>query len=174
MLVGCQVFGRRAGIDAAARAAGRAELAPSASVVDAAIARATGIARRAGGGNVSPDDLRSELQAAMSESMLVGRSAAGMERCLEHIAAIRARLRDACVGGPSGLAGVIELDNLLTVGEMMVRTAIWRTESRGSHYRTDCPTADVAWSKSIVVRRADHGMKLTTAVLPRLDGCSTG
>ncbi len=32
-----------------------------------------------------------------------------------------------------------EVQNLLTVGALMTRAALWRCESRGTHYRLDCP-----------------------------------
>ena len=34
-----------------------------------------------------------------------------------------------------------EVQNLLLVGAMMTRAALWRCESRGTHYRLDSPGA---------------------------------
>ncbi len=38
----------------------------------------------------------------------------------------------------------IELGNLLTVGDLIVRSALARKESRGAHYRNDFPNRDDA------------------------------
>src|SRR5690606_14530686 len=32
-----------------------------------------------------------------------------------------------------------EVQNMLLVGALMTRSALWRQESRGTHYRRDCP-----------------------------------
>jgi L-aspartate oxidase len=40
-----------------------------------------------------------------------------------------------------------ELQNLLTVAQLMIRAATARTESRGTHYRNDYPNRDMAWSQ---------------------------
>jgi succinate dehydrogenase / fumarate reductase flavoprotein subunit len=52
----------------------------------------------------------------------------------------------------------LDLDNLLTVSEAVTRTAIERRESRGGHYRDDCPDKDPAYGKfNIVVRKGAGG-----------------
>ncbi len=38
-----------------------------------------------------------------------------------------------------------ELANLLTIGELILRSALFREESRGGHYRVDFPETDSAW-----------------------------
>lgn len=44
-----------------------------------------------------------------------------------------------------------ELDNLLTVGDLILRSALFREESRGGHYRLDYPAQDPAWAAHTVV-----------------------
>lgn len=47
-----------------------------------------------------------------------------------------------------------ELQNMLTVGRLMTRAALLRTETRGVHYRSDFPDRDDAnWRKHIIVQR---------------------
>jgi L-aspartate oxidase len=38
-----------------------------------------------------------------------------------------------------------ELDNLLTVGMLLLKSALFRQESRGGHYRMDCPDTLEEW-----------------------------
>jgi len=47
----------------------------------------------------------------------------------------------------------LELQNLLDVGTAIARAALDRTESRGSHYREDCPALDPGWNKRILIRQ---------------------
>ncbi len=50
-----------------------------------------------------------------------------------------------------------ELKNLFLVALLIVKGALQRTESRGSHYRTDYPQADPSWLRSIVRRENPGG-----------------
>lgn len=45
-----------------------------------------------------------------------------------------------------------ELANMLTLSELVVKSALMRKESRGAHYRTDYPqTDDINWKKNTVI-----------------------
>ena len=49
----------------------------------------------------------------------------------------------------------LEIMNGLIVGELIARSAILRTESRGAHYRSDYPTQnDQEWLKCIIIKRS--------------------
>ncbi len=50
-----------------------------------------------------------------------------------------------------------ELQNMLTVSELVTTAAILRDESRGVHLRTDYPAPRDAWIRRIPLRRADDG-----------------
>lgn len=50
----------------------------------------------------------------------------------------------------------MELENMISVLEISTKSALMRTESRGAHYRTDCPNTDNdKWLKNIVVRQCN-------------------
>ncbi len=56
----------------------------------------------------------------------------------------------------------MNLLNLCVVGEMVARCGSIRTESRGAHYRLDCPESDPAWLKNIFLQRAGDAMEIAT------------
>jgi succinate dehydrogenase/fumarate reductase flavoprotein subunit len=56
---------------------------------------------------------------------------------------------------------------MLLLSEVVCQAALLRTESRGSHYRTDCPDEDNAhWLKNIVARKGKTGIRLETVPAP--------
>jgi L-aspartate oxidase len=51
-------------------------------------------------------------------------------------------------------SGAWELQNMLTVAELILRAALIREESRGAHYRRDFPkTDDKKWKRTIILNR---------------------
>ena len=53
----------------------------------------------------------------------------------------------------------LEFKNMLLLSEMVCQAGLLRTESRGSHHRSDYPEEDNAnWLKNIVVHKQDTGM----------------
>ncbi|MBW1675892.1 MAG: hypothetical protein JRJ79_04655 [Deltaproteobacteria bacterium] len=58
---------------------------------------------------------------------------------------------------PHYLRMAIEASNMVTCGELFLRAAITRTESRGSHFREDYPGIDnINWLKWVILTE-DHG-----------------
>ena len=66
-----------------------------------------------------------------------------MERRSSEIAKLKARAAKAGIAGNreynNGWHTALDLDNLLTVSEIVARAAIERKESRGAHFRDDFP-----------------------------------
>ena len=44
-----------------------------------------------------------------------------------------------------------ELANMVLIGRLMATAALERCESRGAHYRSDCPDSEPQWRRHIVV-----------------------
>jgi L-aspartate oxidase len=48
-----------------------------------------------------------------------------------------------------------ELSNMVLLGRLMVEAALLRQESRGSHFREDCPETSPQWAKHIILAREE-------------------
>ena len=90
------------------------------------------------------------------------RSADSLARFIRTVHRIQNELEPhVYVETPFELQQALELHNLLTNGEIVARAALFRTESRGGHYREDYPTQDNAnWLKAVSVKKVDG--KMTT------------
>jgi succinate dehydrogenase/fumarate reductase flavoprotein subunit len=67
------------------------------------------------------------------------------------------------------LSDTLEVSNMLDVAEAVVQSALYRTESRGHHFRTDYPEVREEWLKHTVIQeRANGELTLDTAPVIRL------
>jgi succinate dehydrogenase / fumarate reductase flavoprotein subunit len=144
------VFGKRAGEYAAkfakSNTAGRVD---SADVDAAAQAALAPFDRGAAGEN--PFTVQSELQDIMQNLVGIVRTETEMRQALEKIAALRARAAKAGITGNieynTGWHTALDLDNMLSISEMIATAALERKESRGGHFRDDYPEKDAEWGK---------------------------
>jgi succinate dehydrogenase/fumarate reductase flavoprotein subunit len=142
-------FGERAGRSAAVHAATRSvqwQRRAAAQAVDRIRCRADG-SRGDAGATVLLDELR-EL---MWRDVGPFRSAAGLGRAVERLAAMRAALPDLAVApgrvfNPT-LADWFELRAGLAAAEAVAHAALARSESRGAHQREDFPDTEPAWAR---------------------------
>lgn len=140
------VFGERAGL-AAARQGSRSAKGIDAQLEDersriAKIVEKPVNAERAG-------RIRSELGRLMRRHVGPLRDASGLTEASSKVKELSARYRQVGIANKGSrynyeLAALLELESLLTVGEVIATAAGFREESRGAHYRQDRPARDDA------------------------------
>src|SRR5690554_6414703 len=144
-LLDINVFGKRAGIAAAAYAA-TAEFVPLPEAPEAAVVdQLEDIRSRSGGERVA--ELRAELQQTMDSNAQVFRTAESLTQALDDIRSLQARFGEIHVQDKSrqfnlDLLEAVELGFLLDLAEVVVEGALAREESRGGHFREDFPDRD--------------------------------
>jgi fumarate reductase (CoM/CoB) subunit A len=105
-------------------------------------------------------EIKYKIKDLMWEHCALVRDKKGLEEALGAIQKIKANeLPNVCVPTQSkifnkGLVEALEAINMVNLSEMVVRAAMIREESRGSHFRTDFPRKDnKRWLRNIVVKQ---------------------
>ncbi|MGH2404795.1 MAG: fumarate reductase (quinol) flavoprotein subunit [bacterium] len=119
------------------------------------------------GGTERIATLRDEMTRAMEAGCGIYRDQASLRQTCEGLARLRERfarvsLDDRTLGYNTELVAALELDFMLDVAETVAHSALARTESRGSHQRTDHPRRDDG-------RFLKHTLAYRTAAAPRID-----
>ncbi len=121
--------------------------------------------RRGQGGN--PAHLLLELKGLMWDRCGLVRREADLIACQESLEELEARVEHLSVGGDREYnlrwGDALNVESLITVSQMIVRSALVRTESRGSHYREDYPHEDHAhWLKTVYVQQSSESKTMQT------------
>ncbi len=153
MLGGSQVFGWRAGGLAAKTATTRPNVSLCPQAAEALMEHLSGF--QEANGSLCPMELRKELQRVMWETLIVEKDAGTMARAKHFVDEERDRLRTQLrIGEPTDIPLAFEHRNLLDVADAIIAAADMRTESRGSHFRSDYPNRDDEnWLTNIFVTR---------------------
>ncbi len=164
------VFGKRAGEAAAAYANGLATT-PSLDEAEIEAESQRVVQPFESGGSENPYLLHEALQETMQEKAGIARTGELLEQGLQEILQLRERAGRMGVSGSRlfnpGWHMSIDVPFMLTVCEGIVRAAIARRESRGGHWRLDCPTQDPELGRlNYIVRKTPDGMEVTTAPIP--------
>jgi succinate dehydrogenase / fumarate reductase flavoprotein subunit len=167
------VFGMRAGKYAAEFAGRQSSPRVDSQQVDTIVRTALEPFDRREGGE-GPYQVEHDLQTMMQELVGIVRREDEMRRALEGLKALQERARKVSVTGNReynpGWHTALDLQNLLTVSEIVARAALERKESRGGHFRDDFPEKDPAYGKfNIVVRRGSSGeMQVVREPIPEM------
>ena len=114
------------------------------------------------------------LQDMMQDLVGIVRQEKEMLQALDGIEQLKARATRIGVTGNreynSGWHTAIDLNNLLTVSEMVTKAALERKESRGAHFRDDYPAKDDQFgSFNVVVRKGAGGeMQIMREPIPEM------
>jgi len=154
------VFGKRAG-EYAARYAKETSLGPI-NPDEVALAAKQALTPFERDGAEGPYAVQYALQEMMQDLVGIVRQEKEMLQALERIEQLKARAQLVGVSGNReynpGWHTAIDLNNLLTVSEMVTRAALDRKESRGAHFRDDYPAKDDKFrSFNIVIRKGPGG-----------------
>ncbi len=154
-LLECLVFGRRAGSVAAQ------EAHPPVPRFGLRSPR-----RRLFGTELDLEDIRNSLRNVLWFKVGIERDEEGLRYAVDSIDLWSRYVLDRVFDDPVGW----ELQNMLTLGGLMARSALRRRESRGVHYRKDYPkTDDRRWRSHLVLRgngvRSSH-YRLETSAWP--------
>jgi succinate dehydrogenase / fumarate reductase, flavoprotein subunit len=159
------VYGKEAGIAAAAYAAGAPAPEMHAADLDVSVAPLRAWSSRKDGED--PSALRNEMQQTMEKYVGIYRTEADLLEGLQRIRAIKARFAQIRVVDQSkvynvNLTDALEIGHMLTLAETIVVGAYARTESRGAHYRTDYPKRDDAhWMRHTLAEKGPQGPVLS-------------
>jgi succinate dehydrogenase / fumarate reductase, flavoprotein subunit len=142
------VFGRRAGLAAAAHAKGTASSSLDSAQMENAEKELLAPFSNTG---ESPYAVHRDLQTVMQSLVGIYRTAEDLERALTELQMLKARAAAASVEGSRlfnpGWHLSRDLKSMLTVSEAVAQSAMARTESRGAHSRIDYPNLDPAWGQ---------------------------
>jgi len=162
------VFGARAGNAAAAFATANAELDVAALEAQGADEQQR-IARdfiNKQGGTERIATLRKEMHRAMEDGAGIYRADGTLRATSEKIVELRERfanllIEDRSLTFNTELTAALELDFMLDLALAVAHSALARTESRGSHQRTDHPERDDArFLKHSVAFKTDDGVRV--------------
>jgi succinate dehydrogenase / fumarate reductase flavoprotein subunit len=161
------VFGKRAGEYAAKFARERGGVAIDQAQIDAASRAALapferGAPGTSGGDAEAPYKIQYELQDIMQDNVGIVRNEADMKKALSAIQGLKQRAAKIAVAGNReynpGWHTALDIQNMLTVSEVVAMCAVERKESRGGHFREDHPAKDPAFEKfNFVVRKGLGG-----------------
>jgi len=165
------VFGKRAGRHAADLAAGLSFSELDQDAIDTECKRLLEFfdAKRLG---QRPAELKERLKQTMSENVGVVRNDTGLRKALDDIEKISAEeLPTMSLANKERLANydwiqALEVISMIRLGEVIAKSALERTESRGSHYREDfVDMNDENWLKNLSVQWREGKMAIgATAV----------
>ena len=101
-----------------------------------------------------------ELKRLMWRKASVVRNGCGLQEALDRLQAPGSRIT---VASPKDLIRLLEFQNMRCNAKMVCRAALERTESRGSHFRSDYPEENNhVWIKNIVLKKSNRGLDLKT------------
>jgi fumarate reductase (CoM/CoB) subunit A len=158
------VFGARAGRSAAEYAKKSDWVEPKGSSEEE-YERLCGFFRNEG---TAPKTIMDKIATFMAEYVGVARTEADLQKALSEIESVKANdLPNMCAPQSRhfnlGWVEAIQVPYMLDVAQMIVMSALLRTESRGAHYREDFPDTRSDWLKHTRVIKKPDKMELGTA-----------
>ncbi|MCS7117054.1 MAG: succinate dehydrogenase/fumarate reductase flavoprotein subunit [Nitrososphaerales archaeon] len=117
-------------------------------------------------GGENPFEIREELRNLMDKKVGIFRTENDLKEAVREIRNLKMRFKNIKVEDKSrayntNITGVLEIECMLDLAEVVALSALARTESRGAHYRLDYPHRDdVNWLKHTLAYYTPEGPKL--------------
>jgi succinate dehydrogenase / fumarate reductase, flavoprotein subunit len=168
------VFGKRAGEYAAKFAKDAKAVAIKESDVNKAANAALAPLERQSENGEGPYQIQYALQDLMQANVGIVRKEEEMSHALSEIQKLKSRVAKVVAHGNreynNGWHTALDLKNLMVVSEAITLSAKARKESRGGHFREDCPDKSEKFGKlNHVIKRGDKGeMQLHANPIPDL------
>ncbi|MDQ6645550.1 MAG: FAD-binding protein, partial [Chloroflexota bacterium] len=159
-----QVFGRRAGIHAAAYSKNAQTVYIAQQVLDAEVSRIEAFLQRKAGAQASA--ILQEIKAIMWHKVGIIRDAEKLKLAQQEIKRLQDEAHSLYAEDKSQVQSCLEIQDMLKTAEVIILAALQRQESRGAHYRSDYPQLDPAWEKNIRVYQDQEGKLVTKVVSP--------
>jgi succinate dehydrogenase / fumarate reductase, flavoprotein subunit len=159
-------FGRRAGEAAAAYVKQQASPSNNGPWVENVERRLAGLLERPLRRRSAA--VRLQMGQIMDRNVSVFRNQGGLEEALATVRELRVQFPDVGVEDKgkvynTDLFAALELDYMLDLAEVICVASLFRTESRGAHFRTDFPERDDAnWLKHTLVYSGEAGPRTDT------------
>lgn len=157
-LADTQVFGKRAGENAAKQAKEAWTPSLDRNEIDKEVKKAENLLTRKKG--VRPVEIKSKLTSLMWDKVGIFRTGKEIQEAIVEVERIREKeLPKLCIMDNKTRYNrewieCLEIENLVTVAEMVAKAALMREESRGAHYRRDFPKTDNKnWFTNIVIKQ---------------------
>ncbi len=163
-LVDLVVFGKRAGIDIV-RYVAMSDFAPVPVKTEEVAAQKIEFLFKSNG-KERVSDIRDEMQLTMTHQCSVFRDKQNLEGALAKIRQLNVRYSNISLSNREKsfnyeLEDAFELENMLTLSETIVLSALRREESRGSHYRNDFNERnDVEWLKHTLISKKGNDFEI--------------
>ena len=158
------VFGKIAGEMAALRAGEKGTIPEVQKAISRELDRVKGLASSKGKEAVKK--IQGLLRTTMWNQAGIVRNEKGLQAALDEIEALKAQFKSINIRDHKDLSDAVKLENMIKVSEMVIRSALLRTESRGSHYRSDYPEEDNnQWLKNIEISKTEDTLSLKTVPL---------
>ncbi|MDI9619460.1 MAG: FAD-dependent oxidoreductase [Candidatus Nezhaarchaeota archaeon] len=171
-LTDTQVFGARAGAYAAERARSVGVVGFDKGQVDKCMKIAEEIYERKEG--VEAHQIKSKIQKIMDDCVGVVKTGASLEKALAELKGIEVNDVPRMFLGDrrdyDALVEALDVINMICTGKIIASAALYRTESRGAHYREDYPERDdTKWLKNVVVKLEGNRMAVSAVPVELVD-----
>jgi len=163
-LTECIVYGARAGKNAADYAKKASGSQIDMKHVEQKLQKVDDIVGREPSNLGNPKLVRARIQEIMWKKAGAIRSQRSLTEAQDELSQLKEEnLSKICGRSPPELMEALEVTNLFLVAALVVKAALAREESRGVHYRADCPRQDdQKWLKHIVLTKKLEGTEVGT------------